>query len=312
MKKNLIVIVGSSATGKTDLAFKLALKNQGHVVSADSRQVYKHMSIGTGKDIPHGFFYQANSPGYFTNGEIKVWGYDLVEPWEEYSVSHYLKDAIKIFSKIKKRDFVCVVGGTGLYIQGLMDGIQTASIPKNTILRQKLKYMDTRSLYEMLGHLDGVKAASLNSSDKKNRLRLMRAIEIASSTKKVRQTKSVTYDYRPIFIGLDLADEVLFERIEKRIFTRVKAGLEREIDWLLAHGVSWQDQAMSSLGYRQWKGYYEGKKSIEEVLADWYKGEKKYIKQQRKWFKRDARIEWFAGDQDNLQMAVEEYITKMV
>lgn len=312
MKKNIIVIVGPTSTGKSDLAFKLAQKNRSNLVSADSRQVYRHMSIGTGKDIPHGFYYKKNTPGCFTNDEINIWGYDLVDPWEDYSVSHYLKDAKKIFKNIKAETKVFVVGGTGLYIQGLIDGIETASIPKNSVLRQKLKDMDALDLYEMLGHLDGVKAASLNSSDKKNRLRLMRAIEIASSKKKIKKNKPIACAYKPIFIGLDLNDDVLNIRIEKRILKRVKAGLEAEIDWLLAHGVSWEDQAMSSLGYRQWKGYYEGNKSIEEILAMWYKAEKKFIKRQRKWFKRDKRIKWFRADSKNLQSTVDEYIKKMV
>jgi len=312
MKKYLIIVVGPTATGKTDLVFKLAQKNKCDIVSADSRQVYKHMSIGTGKDIPHGFFYQSNSPGFFTNKEIKIWGYDLVNPWEEYSVSHYLKDAKKIFKSLENDQFAYVVGGTGFYIHGLIDGIETVSIPKNSALRQKLKDMSADDLYEMLGHLDGVKAASLNSSDKKNKLRLVRAIEIASSKKAIKKKKPVAWQYTPIFVGLDLTDRLLYKRIEDRILKRVKAGLESEIDWLLSHGVSWQDQAMSSLGYRQWKGYYEGSKSIEEVLAAWYKAEKKFIKRQRKWFRRNKRIKWFKADDSNLQVAVEEYIAKMV
>ncbi|MBU0569753.1 hypothetical protein KKB40_03150, partial [Patescibacteria group bacterium] len=191
--KNALVICGPTATGKTSLALRLAKKLDGELVSVDSRQVYKKLDIGTGKDLPSGSKLKAKNsrlPEYYEVNGVKIWCYDLVEPTEEFSVGQYITIANVIIKDIETRKKLPIlVGGTGLYIQGMTDGISTALIPKNARLRKLLEKKSAEELFEMLFKIAPAKATSLNSSDKKNPRRLIRAIEVAkfptnSQTKK--------------------------------------------------------------------------------------------------------------------------------
>ena len=178
----LLIICGPTATGKTSAALKIAREINGELISADSRQVYKGMDIGTGKDIPKGAKYVslAKLGGYYDADGIRIWGYDLVYPEKEYSVADYSKTARQIIRDIwKRKRTAIIVGGTGFYINVVVDGIQTAGIPKNESLRKSLEKLSVDELFEKLALLDSIKAASLNTSDKKNPRRLIRAIEIA-------------------------------------------------------------------------------------------------------------------------------------
>ncbi len=299
--KKILVVCGPTATGKTSLALSLAEKLNGELVSADSRQVYKKLDIGTGKDIPQDAEWRlAKFPisnfqfpiGFWkTKNQIKIWCYDLVEPTEEFSVGQYIKIVNTIIDDIEKRGKVPIlVGGTGLYIQGVTEGIATALIPKNEKLRRRLEKKSVEKLFEMLAKLSPTKAVSLNTSDKKNPRRLIRAIEVAkfptnSQTKNPFQKslrgasatwqssleykiatlaslirddkKSKVYDYNKnvLFIGLTAPKDILNEKIEKRIDKRVEQGIEKEIANLLKQGVNFDNQSMNALGYKQWAQY---------------------------------------------------------
>lgn len=290
--KKLLVICGPTATGKTALALSLAKKFNGELLSADSKQVYRGLDIGTGKDITA----QAKRKGYYEFQGIKIWGYDLVGPNENFSVSRYIQFARKVVKEIIKREKLpIIVGGTGLYIKAIVDGIPTAKIPQNLALRENLAVKSQDELFEILAQLDPIKAGSLNSSDKKNPRRLTRAIEIATwkLEGKSKEFKERIQKFDTLFIGLTSSKEFLFARIKKRVEKRVRQGVEREISELLSKGVSWENQSMSSLGYRQWRAYFKGKKTKEETIEDWKRQEKKYAKRQITWFKRDRRIKWF-------------------
>src|SRR3989344_1522932 len=151
---NMLVICGPTATGKTKLGIFLAQKFNGEIISADSRQVYKFMDIGTGKEWDEG---------------VKIWGYDLVDPKKNFSVFEYLKFVRKALDDIWKRGKLPIlVGGTGLYIKAVVEGIDTLNIPKNEDLRKSLEEKNVSELYEKLATLDSSKAASLNISDKNN------------------------------------------------------------------------------------------------------------------------------------------------
>lgn len=281
--KKLLVICGPTATGKTALAVKLAKKLGGEIISADSRQVYKGMDIGTGKGLPV--------------ADAKVWGYDLVDPKKDFSVANYVRFARKTLREAGRRmKLPILVGGTGLYIQGVVDGIPTANVAKNENLRKNLIGKSPEELFEILAQQDPVKAASLNASDKKNPRRLIRAIEVAQwkldSGGGFVKTPALT-NYSTLFIGLSAPKEDLFKKIDMRVDDRVLKGVEKEIKKLLSAGTSWDDQAMSSLGYRQWRGFFEGTKNKNEAILQWKKEEKKYARRQITWFKRDRRIKWF-------------------
>ena len=320
----LLVICGPTATGKTSLALHLAKVFGGELISADSRQVYKHMDIGTGKEIPKDFGFRNSDlefkgveVGYYTDGDTRIWGYDLVEPKREFSVAQYIKIADDIIKNIWERGKrPILIGGTGFYIQGIVDGIPTAQIPKNKKLRNLLKGKKVNELFEILAQLNPVKSASMNASDKKNPRRLIRAIEVASWRLEVRdgkldnRTSHFQLPISTLFIGLTAPKKVLEKKIERRVDERVRQGIENEIKSRLKEGVSWRMQSMTSLGYRQWRDFFEGKKGKDEVINIWKKQEVNFTKRQIAWFKRDKRINWFDITQRDFQKEVEKLVKK--
>jgi tRNA dimethylallyltransferase len=332
MTRKLLVICGPTATGKTSLALHLAKVFKGELISADSRQIYKKMDIGTGKDLPVNAKWQvinARLGGFYKVGGIKIWGYDLVEPTKEFSVARYIKKARKIIKDICRRDKLPIlVGGTGFYIKGVVDGIPSASIPKNKDIRKSLEGKNVDELFEILRGIDPIKAASLNISDRRNPRRLIRAIEIAMSKDTEKLTEDTErFQLDTAFIGLKAPRSILDERIKKRVDKRVKQGIEREIRNLLKKGVSWEDQAMDSLGYKQWapyssylapetsrlalaRGESTGQRIRKKVIEEWKRAEKQYAKRQMTWFKRDKRINWFDITKKGWKKSVERLVRK--
>ena len=320
MGNKLLVICGPTATGKTRLALHLAKVFGGELVSADSRQVYKGMDIGTGKDIPKNskFKIQNSKLGReYEFGKVSLWGYDLTSPQKGFSVAEYMKAASKIISSIEKRGKLPVlVGGTGLYIKAVVDGIPTAVVPRNKKLRQKLENKDVNKLFEILAQLDSTKAASMNLSDRKNSRRLIRAIEISQwmidkkAFCKPRPGDIKNRNLSVLFIGLMAPRNITADKITKRVEQRINAGIEGEIKALLTAGLNWESQALSSLGYRQWRDFFEKKKTKEEVVKIWITDEIKYAKRQMTWFKKDKRIVWFNISEKGFEEKIEKKVEK--
>lgn len=315
--KKLLVICGPTSTGKTTLALRIAKKIKGEIVSADSRQVYTGMNIGTGKDLPKNAVLKKRlfaKWGFYEVDGIKIWGYDLVDPRKEFSVAQYIKIAHRMIDEIARNGKVPIlVGGTGLYIKGVIDGIPTAQIPKNELLRKNLEKKDANELYETLANLDSMKAASLNSSDRRNPRRLIRAIEIAQYqlTKKslpVHHTIGEGFDI--LFIGLTAPKIFLDRKIDKRVNDRIEAGIKDEIRKLLRMGVDWSTQSMVALGYGQWRDFFEGGVEESAVVAEWGRAEKNYAKRQMTWFKKDPRVNWFDITSKEYPENVEKLIGK--
>jgi len=302
----LLVICGPTATGKTSLAVKLAKKFNAEIVSADSRQVYRGLDIGTGKDLPLNsklqflksvLGFRISNLGFYLIQGIRVWGYDLADPRHDFSVAQYIKIVHKLIEDIvKRKKLPILVGGTGLYIKGVVDGIPTAIVPRNEKLRENLLGKTADDLYEMLSQIDSIKAGSLNSSDKKNPRRLARAIEIAiwmidNSKRQVKNLQSPSYS--TLFIGLTAQKNISDRRIDERVDSRIKAGVRDEIKSLLKRGVKWEDQSRMSLGYRQYRDFFEGGVDEDRIIDEWKREEKRYSKRQATWFKKDSRIKWF-------------------
>lgn len=303
----ILVICGPTATGKTRLAIKLAKKFNGEIISADSRQVYKRMDVGTGKDLPVNstakLVTQLQIPnykkklkigawklGFYLIQGIKLWGYDLVDPKDNFSVSLYIRTVRVVIKDIWKRNKLPIlVGGTGLYIKGVIDGIETAHVRPDLELRKSLEGKSAHELFEILASVNPIKSASLNISDKKNSRRLVRAIEIVKSGLRLKISKQMSY---PLLVGLTLPRLELNRRIKERVRKRVEAGQEKEIKQLLESGISWNSQAMQALGYKEWRGYFLGSEHIRDVIKQWTKNEIKYSKRQITWFKKDNRIHW--------------------
>ncbi|MEK7182680.1 MAG: tRNA (adenosine(37)-N6)-dimethylallyltransferase MiaA [Patescibacteria group bacterium] len=294
--RKFLVICGPTATGKTILGGRLAKQFDGELVSVDSRQVYRGMDIGTGKDLPKNSKYQKlkNSKlGYYLFDGVPVWMLDVVEPTHSFSVAEYHGFAHKVIEDIWKREKLPIlVGGTGLYIKAMIDGIDTLGVPPNPQLRAAYEKKSTEELFNILFHLSPDTVNTLNVSERKNKQRLIRKIEIAQmGVKKV--TGKKWKNLKVVMIGLVCSYNILRQRIERRIEKWVMKGAEDEVRKLLGRGIDWNFQAMNALGYRQWKEYFEGVAKKEEVVKRWKIDEWHYARRQLTWFKRDPRIQWF-------------------
>ncbi|MCJ7793250.1 MAG: tRNA (adenosine(37)-N6)-dimethylallyltransferase MiaA, partial [Candidatus Marinimicrobia bacterium] len=228
----LLIICGPTATGKTSLGIHLAKKFNGEIISADSRQVYKGMDIGTGKDIENGKWIMDNGKsGHWEVEEIPVWMLDVVEPNQEFSVAQYVELAQKIIEDLwQRKKTPIIVGGTGFYIKGLIDGIETLGVEPNWELRKRLEKLSVRKLFDILARLDSSKAASMNASDRKNPRRLIRAIEIASKSRRLKtEDRKQKMTAEILWIGLKGEFKELYQRIDERVDKQVKIGAEEEV-----------------------------------------------------------------------------------
>ncbi len=313
--ERILIILGSTGTGKTSLALHLAKVFDGEIISADSRQVYKGMDIGTGKDIPNGFEMELTDLevlnkkiGFYSDGNTKIWGYDLISPYEEFSVAYFQEFARALIENIHERNRLPIVeGGTGLYIQSITEGIDTIEVPRNEKIRKTLLNKSPAELYSELLNINPEKALSLNQSDKNNPRRLIRAIEIEKYSGK-NLKKIVPKNFNTLKIGLRLDKDLLYKKIEKRVVQRLDQGFEEEFNKLLDLGININSQSMTSLGYRQWLDYHQGKVSKEEAVKNWIREEKQYAKRQITWFKRDKEIKWFDANQKDCHKLVENLV----
>ncbi|MBU0999133.1 tRNA (adenosine(37)-N6)-dimethylallyltransferase MiaA [Patescibacteria group bacterium] len=265
--KKVIVILGQTATGKSDLAVSLAKKIGGEIISADSRQVYKNLNIGTGK---------------ITKTEMKGVLHhllDVVSPKKKFTVVKYQKKAISVMADIAKRGKIPIIcGGTGFYIDAITKGTIFPEVPPNEKLRKSLLQKDATALFCTLQKLDPEKAKNIDS---KNKIRLIRAIEIAKAFGKVPPITEEFPPYKFIKVGLYLPPNKLKKKIEKRVKKMFQDGLLDEIKKLKKSGVS--NKRLKELGFEYFEPTYE--KVVTETL--------KYAKRQMTWFKRDKEIKWF-------------------
>jgi len=290
----LIVILGPTASGKTDLAIKLARnlalsKIEGfdgaEIISADSRQVYKEMKIGTAKP---------------TKKELKGIPYyliDIVSPKKDFNVAVYKNLAIKKIKQIHKKGKIpLLVGGTALYAKAVIDNINFPKVIPNKKLRRDLEEKTEKELFKIYKNLDPQGSKFI---DKNNRRRLIRAIEVCKITGDSfwRQRKK----QKPIFdilqIGIKINKSELNRRIEKRIKIMFKLGLEKEVKNLVKK-YGWI-VALQTIGYQEFKEYFEGKIKTEEKLKELIKVRTfQFVKRQMTWFKKEKRIRWIKSQKE--------------
>lgn len=298
----LLCVVGATGTGKTGLGIKLAQEFSGEIVSADSRQVYKYLDIGTGKDL-----------SIFASSGIRVWLYDAVDPKERFSAVEYAKLAWNAIKDIwQRKKLPILVGGTGFYIRATLEGIDTRGIPADWELRGQLEKLTVAELQKRLKALNKEKWESMNESDRHNPRRLVRAIEIAKSGINLTTTDSSSgaiYGSK-LEIGLTADNDVLYKRIDERVEKRVKQGIIDEISDLLAKGYTWDDPGMNTLGYKEWKPYFENKATQEEVIQKWKYDEHAYARRQLTWFKKQKNIRWYDISEANYVQKVTKAVGK--
>jgi len=290
MQQKILVILGPTSSGKSDLAVRLAKKFNGEIVSADSRQVYRGFNLASGKitraemrGIPHHLL-------------------DLVSSKKIFTVTDYQKLAYQKIDNILSRGKLPIIcGGTGFYIQSIIDGIVLPEVKNNQMLRKKLQNWSLKKLQEKLKKID---AARFSEIDKNNKVRLIRAIEIASELGKVPKIKSAP-KYRAVQIGLTLPKEKLAERIKKRLAMRICKGMIKEIARLHNSGVSWKRLEELGLEARYVSLFLQNKISRVQMIKDLETKIIQYSKRQMTWFKRDKRIVWF--EPNNLRQIEDKY-----
>lgn len=281
MENKIFVIVGPTASGKTGLSIKLAKKYNGEIISSDSRQVYKGMNIGTGKvtkkemqGIPHHLL-------------------DVCSPKKRFTVADYKKLAEKAIRNIQKKNKMpIIVGGTGFYIQAVVDGITIPKVKPDLKLRKDLDKKSAEDLFKQLEKLDPVRAKNI---DKFNKRRLVRALEIIIKTKgAVPPLKSNPIDSEVLFLGINKPN--LKKLIRERLIKRLKHGMIAEVKNLRASGVSWKRLEEFGLEYRYIALFLQNKLTKEEMIERLQKEIEHYAKRQMVWFKRDKRIHWIKNE----------------
>lgn len=299
MKSKVVVIVGPTASGKTSQSIELAKKINGEIISADSMQIYKYMDIGTAK------------PTLYEMQGIKHYMLDVATPDETFNVAKYKEMAEAAVEEILlKGKIPIIVGGTGLYINTLVDGIEFSDIPSNgkyaNELIEKANREGVMSIYKELQKVDNEAAKKIAPQ---NVRRVARALEIYKTTGKTKtqldleSRKEVKYDYR--LFGMELAREVLYQRINLRVDKMLEAGLIEEVE-NITKKFSISNTAVQGLGYKEVIEYLNGNLTYEEMVQKLKLETRHYAKRQLTWFRRDKRIKWIKPDEDATSVIIKE------
>jgi len=304
MKKPLAVIVGPTAVGKSNAAVEVASRLNCEIISVDSMQIYKGMNIGTAKILPQEMI---SGDGKYVPHHL----IDIIEPWENFSVATFQARARALIDEIHNRDKLpLLVGGTGLYVQAVIDQYEFSDHEKENELRRQLINRGETLGYEALH--DELKAVDEKASDKihpNDKKRIIRALEYYYSTRKKFSDKVVNkFDslYKLALIGLTLDRKLLYERINFRVDDMLSSGLVDEVKNLLNQGVSVEATSMQGLGYKQIAEFCLGRLSYDEAVRQLKRDTRRFAKRQLTWFKRDKRIEWLDVDHKNKVLLAEE------
>lgn len=286
MNQKVVVILGPTASGKSDLAVQIAKKFNGEVISADSRQVYKGLDIGTGK---------------ITKREMKgVRHYllDVANPKQQFSVVRFVEETRKTIAEVARRGRLPIIcGGTGFYISALLGNETIPDTPPNNALRKKLKKKSVLELFALLKKLNPKRAKTMNNSDKHNPHRLTRAIELSKTSETFRNTPKTDY-FKPLLIGIAPDKDELRKRIHARLLKRVRQGMINESKRLHSRGLSWKRMDELGLEYRYLALFLQKKITKDEMVEKLSTEIWRYAKRQITWFKRDKNIRWFESAKD--------------
>lgn len=293
MKKTVVVIVGSTAVGKTELSIEIARKFNGEIISGDSMQVYRGMDIGTAKITTEE-----------TKG-IPHYMIDIREPDEEFSVADFKTYVQKYIDEITNRQKLpIIVGGSGLYIQGALYNFNFSERKRNQAITEKLeKELEDKGndfLYNRLKKIDPKQAEKIHPN---NFRRVIRALEVYEMTGKTMSTYHQEQNNEPlydiIYIGLEMERKLLYNRINKRIDMMVENGLEAEVYDLYKRGFK-DYQSMKAIGYKEFIPYFEKEQSLERSIELLKRNSRRYAKRQNTWFKNKMDITWYTINPERL------------
>ena len=308
MKKQVIVVCGPTATGKTTLGIELALRYGGEIVSADSMQVYRRMDIGTAKASAEE---RARVPHHML---------DVCEPWEDYSVSRYVQEAAAVCDGLlAEGKLPVIVGGTGLYIDSLLSGRDFAARDAGdeglrAALSADYDRLGGEAMLETLRAFDPERAARLHPGDKR---RIVRAIEIYRLTGKTitqhdAETRALPPRYEALTLALTFADRAdLYARIDRRVEQMVAAGLFEEVEGLLREGLSPACTAMQAIGYKEAAQALRGEMTRQEAVALIQMSSRRYAKRQLTWFGRNPDARWIRWKKEPDLAQALEALTEM-
>lgn len=289
----LIVILGPTASGKTDLAIKLAKFFSGEIVSADSRQIYKEMNIGTNK-------IKINSiPQHLV---------DIVKPDQEFTVAEFKRRAIKIIKDIQKRGKIpFLVGGTGLYISAIVDNLKIPPVAPDKKLRVKLeKQIKKRGLNWAWQKLLKLDPGAEEFVQKDNPRRIIRALEVCLKTKKkfseLRKKGKSLFDI--LQIGIKVPRQILYQRINKRVEKMIKDGLIEEVKNLFKKYPP-NLPSLNTIGYKEIIAYLKGEIDLKMAIEEIKKNTRRFSRRQMTWFKKDKRIKWVKNYQEVKKLVAE-------
>lgn len=304
--KKLICVAGPTGSGKTGFGIKLAKELDGEIISADSMQIYKNMNIGTAKPskeemqgIPHHLI-------------------DIISPFDEFSVKEFVDIANE---KIDDIHFRCkipiVVGGTGLFINSLIDNVRFSEGEADPELRENLRNLAIEKgpeyIHEMLKDFDYDSYLRLHPNNIK---RVIRAIEIYKTTgitmtEQIRQSKTVPSSFNLVYFGLNTDRAVIYDRINKRVDKMIAEGLECEVKKLYTDGLNLDYKSMQAIGYKELVLYFEGKLTFQEAIDKIKQESRRYAKRQLTWFRRDDRINWIDISKYDTADKQYEYVTDL-
>ena len=303
MKPKILIIVGPTAVGKSDLAVELAHKFNGEVISADSRQVYTGLDIGTGK---------------ITSEEMKGVPHhllDVADPKDQFTVTQWRALAETAIADIINRGKLPILcGGTGFYISTLIDDITLPDAPADQALRDELSTKTIPELFTLLEQTNPERAQSMNQSDKNNPRRLIRAIEIARHAATTEASASPTptaheSSYDPLWIGINLPLPELHTKIQNRLEKRINQGMITEVQNLHDTGVSWERMEELGLEYRYIARQIQGTITLEKMREKLVTEINQYAKRQMTWFKRNKLIRWFTpADVEAIETEVKTFL----
>lgn len=285
---NLITILGPTASGKTSLAANLAALIGGEIISADSRQVYRGMDIGTGKDYKD----------YIVNGnKVPYHLVDISEPGYEYNVYEFQRDFIQAFQQISENDKIPILcGGTGLYIESVLKGFNFVFVPENAALRKELELLPDTELIKMLASYRKLH----NTTDLTDRGRLLRAIEISEFKKQNPTAKLNIPKIRPINFGIEFPREKTRKLITDRLKSRLETGMVDEVKQLLEKGMQPEQLMFYGLEYRYITQYVTGEISYVDMFEKLNIAIHQFAKRQMTWFRKMEKngifIHWIDGE----------------
>ncbi|SKC35539.1 tRNA dimethylallyltransferase [[Eubacterium] yurii] len=295
--KQIVIICGPTAVGKTAVSIKLAQKLNTDIISSDSMQIYRGMDVGTAK------IRKEEMQG------IKHHMIDIVEPCNEYSVSDYSMDALKIIEDLFSNDKIpLIVGGTGLYINSLIYKMDFNSSKKNEEIRSKYRNIFEEKGIDFLYNMLVSKNSKIASTIEKNNVkRVIRALEILDNSGEIKAFEEVKIfqNYKVNMYVLKMDREILYKNINKRVDSMITKGLVEEVEELMKKGLTSENQSMKAIGYRQILSYLEGDISKEDAIKLIKRDSRRYAKRQYTWFKRYDFSKWIDVENMNIDKIVD-------